>query len=299
MTKRLRATIAAGACALAALAPTLRPATAGTAHDNARQIDNQPATFYWAVLVGISDYSGSTRDLSGSANDVRALRDHLRSIGWRDDHIYVLTDRSATREGILKAIRWLASKTNNRSAAIFHYSGHEHPTRTRADGDNEAMDVAIRAYDNRFILDGDLGKEMSKVKAARMWIDMSLCRAGGFNDAGMTGRGRVITYSSPQSQLSYEDPSLRHSVFSYYSIVRGMRDNLADKNGDGKVSVEEAYWWSRSFVIERTSGRQHPQLSDGLSGDFSITPPPPPQPRPQPSPTPSSDPTPCPLNICV
>lgn len=297
MRKPLRSTVAAAACALAALSPSLRPAVASSAHDNARQIDHQPSTFYWAVLVGISQYAGNTRDLTGSANDARAIRDHLRSIGWRDDHIYVLTDASATKAGILKGIRWLAAKTNNRSAAIFHYSGHQHPMRTSADGDNEAQDQAIRAHDNKFIIDGDLGKELGKVKAARMWIDMSLCRAGGFNDRGMTGRGRVITYSSPESQLSYEDPSLRHSVFSYFAIVRGMRDRMADRNADGKVSVEEAYYWSRSPVIDRTSGKQHPAISDGLSGDFSITPPPPPQGQPQPEPSPT--PTPCTLPICV
>jgi len=289
----------AAAVALSSLALlTGGPTRAGSAHDNARQVDGQPSTFYWAVLIGISDYAGATEDLAGSANDARAMRDHLLSLGWRSDHIYVVTDKSATRDGILKAIRWLASKANNRSAAIFHFSGHEWPMRTTADGDNEARDVAIRTHENKFIIDGDLGREMNKVNAHRFWIDMSLCRAGGFSDAGMIKPGRVLTYSSPESELSYEDPGVGHSVFSYYSIVQGMRSGHADKNGDGQVSVEEAFWYSRMPVINRTDGRQHPEIVDKLSGDFSITPPKPApsQPKPTPSPTPSGT---CVAGICL
>ncbi|HVL90242.1 MAG TPA: caspase family protein [Actinomycetota bacterium] len=296
----LRRTWLAASLALASLALlTAAPTHAGSAHDRARQIDGQPNSFYWAVLVGIDDYQGNTPDLTGSVNDVRVMRDHLLSLGWRNDHIYVVTDKAATRDGILRAIRWLASKTNNRSAAIFHFSGHEWPMRTTADGDDEARDVAIRTHENKFIIDGDLGREMDRVVAHRFWIDMSLCRAGGFTDRGMIKPGRVLTFSSPESQLSYEDPSVRHSVFSYYAIAQGMRSGHADKNGDGQVSVEEAFWYSRMPVINRTDGRQHPEIIDKLAGDFSITPPAPKasqEPRPTPSPTPSRT---CVAGICL
>lgn len=300
MVTGLRKTWIAAATALAALALLAGQTTqAGSAHDNARQIDGQPATFYWAVLIGVSDYAGNTDDLKGSARDAYALRDHLLSLGWRSDHIYVATDSSATRDGILKAIRWLASKTNNRSAAVFHFSGHEWPTRTTADGDNETRDVAIRAHDNRLIVDGELGRELGKVNANRFWIDLSLCRAGGFQDAGMIKPGRVLTYSSPESELSYEDPNVGHSVFSYYSIVQGMRDGHADRNGDGTISVEEAFQFSRTPVIDRTGGRQHPLMIDKLGGDFSITPPktaPPQDPTPTPTPSPGRT---CIAGVCL
>lgn len=295
--------LAAALLAGLAVVPSSTPAGAGEAHDKARQIDNQPSTFYWAVIVGISDYAGRTQDLSGSARDAQALRDHLKSLGWLDDHIYLLTDRSATKANILKGIRWLASKTNNRSAAVFHFSGHEQPFRTSSDGDNEKRDVALRAYDNQFILDGDLGKEMGKVKAARVWVNLSVCRAGGFSDKGMVGNGRVLTYSSPESQLSYDDPNVRHSVFGYYSILKAMKERQADRNRDGKITVEEAFWWARQPVIDRTGGRQHPAITDKLSGDFSITPPPPPATNPPPGtnpPAPTPAPTPpCTLPVCV
>ncbi|MGH6784763.1 MAG: caspase family protein, partial [Sphingomicrobium sp.] len=271
--RTIRTLLAFSICATLAGIGAARSVSAATPHEMARQIDGQPNTFYWAVIVGISDYAGRTQDLPGSANDAYALRDHLKRLGWRDDHIFLVTNRGATRDNILKGIRWLASKTNNRSAAIFHFSGHELPTRTTADGDNETQDVQIRTHDNRFIIDGDLGREMGRVKAARMWIDLSLCRAGGFNDAGMYKAGRVITYASPQKELAYEDSGIRHSVFSYHQIVEGMARKKADRNRDGQVTVEEAFWYSRQPVWNWTRSKQHPAISDQLSGDFSITPP--------------------------
>ncbi len=265
--------ILASAVALTAFAVRAPSAPAATSVWTASQVDGYPNTFYWAVIVGITDYAGVTPNATGSAEDAYALRDHLLSLGWRSDHIYVVTNLSATRDGILKAISWLAYKTNNRSLAIFHYSGHEKPFATTADGDSEARDVALWGADNRYILDGELGREMARVRAYRMWINLSVCRAGGFSDYGMSAPNRVITYSSPESELSYADGGLRHSISSYFMIVQGMRNKVADKNRDGLVSVEEAFWYSRGPVIDRTGNKQHPVMIDRWWGDFGIKPP--------------------------
>ena len=243
-----------------------------------------PATNYWALLIGINDYAGSTRDNVGSYQDARDLRKHLLSLGWHSDHIALIANRDATATRIIQGIRWLASKTNSSSVVVFHYAGHEKPLKTSSDGDNESRDVALWVADNKLIIDGKLGSEMSKVAAAKMWIDMAVCRAGGFSDAGMVKTGRILTYSSPESELSYEDPGLHHSVFGWYVIMEGMRQRLGDLNGDGIVTVEEAYKYARPYVVDRTGGRQHPKLIDKLSGELNLTPPKPAPPPEQPPP---------------
>lgn len=253
------------------------PAQADATHD-----PNVPASNYWALLIGINDYAGSTRDNVGSYQDARDLRKYLLRLGWHPDHITLIGNRDATATRIIQGIRWLASKTNSSSVVVFHYAGHEKPLRTSSDGDNESRDVAIWTADNKLILDGKLGKEMNKVRAAKMWIDLAVCRAGGFSDAGMIKSGRLITYSSPESELSYEDPGLHHSVFGWYLVMEGLRQGLGDLNGDGIVTVEEAYKYSRPHVIDRTSGRQHPKITDKLSGQLNLRPPAPPPPPPPP-----------------
>lgn len=259
----------------------------------ARQVQGRPATAHWALIIGIDDYAGGTTDTVGSVNDAKALRAYLRSEGWRGDHIMLLRDRLATAANIVHAIRWLRDKADRDSVVVFHYSGHEKPATTRADGDDEARDVALWASDNRLVIDGDLGRELGKVRADRMWINIAACRAGGFDDAGMSGANRIITYSSPERELSYEDPDVRHSVFGYHVLALGFREGFADRNDDGTITVEEAFAYGDPRVTDHTSGRQHPQINDGYPGAFVLRVPDPPEP----GPGPSGSPKPCTLDV--
>lgn len=260
----------------------------------ATQSNSVPATKYWALLIGINDYAGNTADNVGSRQDAQTLQTVLLRWGWRQDHIMLITDRDGTASHIIEGIRWLASKTNSSSTAVFHYAGHENWTRTTADGDNEARDVEIWAADNRNIIDGTLGKEMNRVGAGRMWINFATCRAAGFSDAGMIKSGRVLTFSSPENEYSYEDPKLHHSVFGWYSVYQAMYNNKGDKNHDGTITVEEAFAYARPAVVSYTNGAQHPSIVDKVSGArMSLRIPPPPKPAPSsssggPNPTPSS-----------
>ena len=245
---------------------------------------SDPATNYWALLIGINDYAGSTKDNIGSYQDAYNLRKYLFSLHWHADHVVLLGNSKATASMVIQSIRWLASKTNSSSTVVFYYAGHERPGHTTADGDSESMDVGLWASDNKTIWDGTIGKELGKVRAHHMWIGISSCRAGGFDDSGMVKSGRILTYSSPQSELSYEDPQTHATVFGWYMINSAMQTGAGDTNGDGVVSVEEAYKYARPQVVERTRGKQHPEIIDKVSGSMSLVapvPPPPASPPPQ------------------
>jgi caspase domain-containing protein len=257
------------------------------AQSRAQQDAADPATFHWALLIGVNDYASPTRDNVGSKQDAQSISFLLSHRGWHSDHILLLTDRTATASHVVSAIRWLAGKTDSRSTVIFHYAGHEMPLRTTSDGDNEKQDVALWLSDNKLVIDGTLGKELGRVRAARMWIDLATCRAGGFADSGMLKAGRVITYSSPQREFSYEDANLHHSVFGYYLIVQGLGHSYGDQNHDGRVSVEEAFYWARGHVTSYTSSQQHPLIKDSLKGEFDLAAPAKPKPKPAPTPSPT------------
>ena len=81
----------------------------------ARQTSGVPASYYWAVLIGINDYSGSTASNVGSRQDAESLSSYLQKLGWRSDHIILLRDLPATASHIVDAIRWLASKADGSS----------------------------------------------------------------------------------------------------------------------------------------------------------------------------------------
>jgi caspase domain-containing protein len=264
----------------------------------AGRVSGVPASSYWALLIGINAYAGSTRDNIGSYQDARDLRKHLLSLGWRSDHIVLLTNTNATASMILQSIRWLASKTNSSSVVVFNYAGHEKPVRSSSDGDNESRDIALWASDNRLILDGTLGKELNRVRAAKMWLNFAVCRAAGFDDAGTVKAGRVVTYASKESELAYEDPAVHHTVFGWYEVNEGMIQKQGDANKDGRVAVEEAYKYARPWAIKRSSGRQHPSIVDRLSGGLYLKPPKPSPPPPAEEQPPSASPN-CLVIICT
>lgn len=223
---------------------------------------------HWALLIGINDYWGGTRDNIGSWQDARDLRRHLLNLGWRGDHIVLLANRQATASMIIQSIRWLASKTDGASTVVFNYSGHEEP---RYYGGSRH--ILLHASDNRMIADTVVASELGRVDAAKMWINLAVCRAGGFNQPGLVKTNRVVTFSSPESELSYEDPTVDHSVFGWYEIMEGMVSRMADYNDDGNVTVEEAFRYAKPNVSDRTRGLQHPFMIDKLSGYFSLIPP--------------------------
>jgi hypothetical protein len=234
---------------------------------SAQQVSGDPASYRWALLIGINHYAGGTESNVGSKQDAQSLNSYLHmKMHWRADHILLLTELNATATHIQQAMQWLASKTTNDSVVVFHYAGHENWTSRNVDGDGEGRNVAIWAADNRLIYDGTVGTLLGRVRAKQMWIHFATCRAGGFDDAGMRKTGRIITYSSPESELSYEDPDLHHSVFGWYTIVQGMLNKHADSNHDGKVAVEEAFRYAKNRTTAYTSRRQHPLVADYNGG---------------------------------
>src|SRR5438132_2129192 len=127
----------------------------------ATQTSSDPASSYWALLIGINDYAGSTPSNVGSRQDAESLGQYLVKLGWRGDHIFLLRDLNATASHIIDAMRWLASKSTSTSTVVFHYAGHENwrPSSTEDLGKN----VAIWTADNRLIYEKTLGQELGRI----------------------------------------------------------------------------------------------------------------------------------------
>jgi hypothetical protein len=222
----------------------------------ARQTDD-PATQSWAVLVGVNRYQGRTADTLGSVADVMVLRESLIARGWREDHILVLTDVTATHDRIVRGIEWLIRSTDERSTVVFSFSGHMR----HRDGV-----TALWPTDNRFIWAADLGRMLGAVPAGRLWASLQGCHAEGLRAPGLEGPNRIVTYSSRRAEKSYEDPEVGHSVQGFYLFAEGFRDGHGDLDGDGRISVQEAHAWAAPRAHTRTAQRQTPLIADGTGG---------------------------------
>ncbi|HEX2027015.1 MAG TPA: caspase family protein [Nitriliruptorales bacterium] len=254
----------------------LRFAARFPVHAAATQRVGDPPSTRWAVVVGVNDHAGRTRDNIGSRQDAELLARHLGGLGWRPDHVLLLTDRDATREHIEQAIDWLARKTDAHSTAVVHYSGHvKQWFGADVDGDGEVPDEGLWPSDNRHLPDGALANRLGAVRAGRLWVNIAGCEAAGFlEDGRLGGPGRLLTFSSEEDEKSYEDPLVSLSVWGHHLIQRGLVGGLADADGDGDVTVEEAFGFAAAPAAERSRigshGSQHAVIVDAVPGGFTL-----------------------------
>lgn len=263
-------------------------------HAAASQDPSDAASTRWAVIIGINDHQGRTRDNIGSRQDAEDLARHLLELGWRRDHVLVLTDGAATREGIEQGLAWLSRKTDRRSVSVVHYSGHTKQWHHDIDGDGEVVDEGLWPSDNRFITDRRFAQLVDGV-AGRSWVNIAACEAAGLADRGLARNGRVLTLSSREDEKSYEDPSVGNSVWGYFLIDEALAAGWADQDDDGDVTVQEAFSFAAPRATKRTSkqarGPQRPVLVDHTGGSFSLA-------LPQPPPERSEDDATCDLPLC-
>lgn len=105
----------------------------------------------WALLVGINEYPklGPDKYLKGCVNDVEAMSRTLEGrFEFPKDHLTILRDGEATRDGILAAMKALAERVGEDDVVVFHYSGHGSRMRDREGDEADGMDETIVPYDS-------------------------------------------------------------------------------------------------------------------------------------------------------
>lgn len=86
---------------------------------------------------------------------------------------------------------------------------------------------------------------------------------------GEVGRGHAVLTACGELEYSFEGDSSGGSVFTS-GLVEGIRTGKADRNGDGWVTVEDAYTYAASYV-RRHGNDQHPQRwLTAVEGDLML-----------------------------
>ncbi|MBI3634701.1 MAG: caspase family protein, partial [Candidatus Rokubacteria bacterium] len=70
--------------------------------------------------------------------------------------------------------------------------------------------------------------------------------------------GRMILTASDVNQVSQEDPTLGHGIFTHFLLEA--LNGAADLDGDGAITVREVHLYLQRKVHERSRGVQTPQL---------------------------------------
>jgi hypothetical protein len=238
----------------------------------ARATPAPPAAEKRALVIVVNRYTPPTK-LAGGPRDADDVRQALLENGWPDGNIRMLVDGAATAANIREGLRWLAGNSTDRSFSVMHYSGHVKQKPGDVDHDGEVNDEFLWSYDNVHIPDAELGRAMRDVKGDS-WTDISGCEAAGFND-GIAGPRRLFTGSSQESEQSHADLG-GNSVFTGLMVRDALRNHIGDANGDGAVSIQEAFAHAASEAPIRTAGDkggpQHPYIAGGDGSEWFLQP---------------------------
>lgn len=221
----------------------------------------------WAVVIGISDYYGSSSDLEYCDDDARDVQAALiNTYGFSSGNVKMLLDNQATYANIIGGIDWLLANEGPDSTVVFYYSGHGSNASGDPDGDGETKDESIVPWELSRLYDGTLAQKFAQLESHYAWIAFDSCYAGGMNDAGITGPYKIDTMACSETGYSYESSSVENGFFTYLMVEEGMTRAKADSNGDGKVTVEEAYNYMKANM--RSYSSQKPVISDQFSGEL-------------------------------
>jgi hypothetical protein len=103
-----------------------------------------------ALLVGINKYPDPRNELRGCVNDILEMEHFIaeRSKVYSKQNIKKLTNKDATKKGILTQLKWLIEDAEAGDQLLFHYSGHGAQAPTKFNSlEKDGLDEIICPYD--------------------------------------------------------------------------------------------------------------------------------------------------------
>lgn len=232
-----------------------------------------------AVVVGNNEGHDPARRLRYAERDAAKMYGTLVQLsGFSAEHSKLLLGRSVSevRRALQDAearAHTLARAQRASSLLLFYYSGHADGSVLEL-GQSELGFVELRSF---------LRSSAARVRVA--FIDS--CQSGRLVSlkggqrappyqlhvaSEMASSGYAVVTSSAADELSQESEEVRGSYFTHF-LVSGLR-GAADRSGDGRVTLDEAYRFVYARTLARTStsvaGSQHPMYDFRLAGRGEI-----------------------------
>ncbi|MBI5572183.1 MAG: caspase family protein [Desulfomonile tiedjei] len=239
----------------------------------------------FALVVGVSKYANpgipALNVAEKDARDFAAFLGRQREL-FKNTRVTLLTDEKATKKDVEKFLLYELRKAGKDDTIFIFLSGHGAVDPKRPgeffflthDADPEFMELsAVNMSGLSFLRSLD---------CPRVVLIADACHAGGFSKwrtkAVMpmkqfihemsSSAGRVVITSSRPEEFSLEEPNQGNSLFTRW-FLKGL-EGAADYDGNGAVTINEAY----RYVYERTKtesqGAQHPQFEGTVEGEFPL-----------------------------
>ena len=206
--------------------------------------EGTPESVRRALLIGIGKYQVLPR-LPGTKNDIELVKQVLLTrYGFTEEHMRIVKDEAATREGVLAALRQLVEETGPNDVVYIHYSGHGSQVKDLSgDEAGDELDETIVPQDGRTtgvpdITDDELEEILSDLKTESAVVVLDSCHSGTAT-RGLEIRVRAV---SPDTRVAlYPKKEVRSRAIvplrmSRYILMSGAAANEEALDGpvDGK-----------------------------------------------------------------
>jgi hypothetical protein len=237
-----------------------------------------PEIASYALVVGSNLPGPGQAELRYAEDDARRVAATLAEIGgYAPGAIDVLVRPTpdALRQRLDQLTRRVAADAaaGKQARVLFYYSGHARSTAIDLGPAALPLDelrqrlLAVPATLKIVVLDACQSGAFSRVKGAAPAADFSWSSRQHLDASGV-----AVLASSSGSELSQESELLRGSYFTHHLLV-GLR-GAGDANGDGAVSIDEAYRYAYHRTLVATSatavGGQHVSLEVELKGHGEV-----------------------------
>lgn len=211
--------------------------------------ENTPKGAKYALVIGISDYSGTSSDLQYCDDDARDWRNRLQTEGYT---VTTILDRSATKSAIQSALATLASKAIAGNEITFVYSGH-------------GSSGNIVTTDLFYISSSYFKTVFTNAKSTKMFFTFDACQIGAMKTS-LNATGRIIAVASNTTVYSYDgDASMQNGVFTYYQMKGFDSMGYIYVENDCSYAVTQMKSWASAKGLTVA-----PSYQDSYSGSFNL-----------------------------
>lgn len=203
----------------------------------------------FALVIGISNYSGTANDLQYCDDDATDWKTRLQAEGYS---VTILLDLNATKTAIEAAINTLASQSAAGNEIAFCYSGH-------------GSSGNIISTDLYYISSAWFKTKFSATTSTKMMFCFDACQIAAMGTA-LNKTGRVIAVASSKTGYSYDgDATMKNGVFTFYQMKAFDQLGYVYLEPDCSYAVTQMKAWGAANRVKVA-----PSYVDAYTGNFDL-----------------------------
>ena len=161
----------------------------------------------YAVVIGISDYEGTSNDLQYADDDAMDWYNYLQSQGYT---VKLLLNDQATKANILAALQWLADIEKPGDGVVITYSGHGYY-------DSKSKVSMFISWELTGVTSDEVKAITDTIETQHVYFFDDACNQGTFED--LARPGWLLAIGSTEHSYTYDgDASMQNGVFTYYEM---------------------------------------------------------------------------------